>query len=437
MADSVRLRAGDVREDYKKSFRTWSMLYHAAIEQPDLRLKHVTYARHSQPDCEHGLSAFHQNVQISVVARNPISLYAYILSALWAEIVPEAVSMVYTNSTADNRSPNSVASLLAGHRSQEVDISDAGPDETRWWTAVLAPDQGWRATMLLKQDTFFAPWSALAAISPTRVRTPWPLCLLFPSMCAGQGLQLPAFTTSCLDLPTEVVSSFLQQLPQGWTVQDGYLDSLITIGCHARGIRPMLLGSFYDTSVECNTVTPWLQGALAAIDVAPLWVGDVSFRMIPIDLHDAAWSRTLQSFIQQPVSEPLVADGRVSRADHCRLLFLSRSGSHIRVPVCQWRPFGGTPLEHTDLEVRVHAQCKGHGLRSSHLPINYKKLYIDRDFVSENATRSIFGWLRVDGFAVDEMEIAIHGWLAMPESDEEEASAVKMPLRLCPAHPHI
>jgi hypothetical protein len=147
--------------------------------------------------------------------------------------------------------------------------------------------------------------------------------------------------------------------------------------------------------MECNFVTPWLQGALAAIDslagdkplvlgrmfmdrlpeVAFLWFGatflglqkkllqDARFGLIPMDLHAAARSGTVQSFIQQPVSDPIVEDCRVSRADQCRLLFLSEPGSHKRVPICPWRPFGATALEDTEIEIRVHANCKGHALR--------------------------------------------------------------------------
>lgn len=82
----------------------------------------------------------------------------------------------------------------------------------------------------------------------------------------------------------------------------------------------MLLSVFYEPTMKCNNDTPWLQGALAAIDslarekplvlgrlfmdrlpeVAFLWAGatvlgmqkkllqDVRFGLIPIDLHSAA-----------------------------------------------------------------------------------------------------------------------------------------------------
>jgi hypothetical protein len=131
-------------------------------------------------------------------------------------------------------------------------------------------------------------------------------------MGTGQGLQLPAFTASRLDSPTEVAPFIPQQLPHSWAHQDDHLDKLMTLSHHVKGIRPLLLSSFYDPGVECNAVTPWLQGELAAIDTvaddplvlgrllidrqpktAPLWLGitvlglqktllqDVRFGLIP------------------------------------------------------------------------------------------------------------------------------------------------------------
>jgi hypothetical protein len=251
----------------------------------------------------------------------------------------------------------------------------------------------------------------------------------------------------------------------------------------------MLLSVFYEPSIECNAVTPWLQGTLAAIDslagdnpyilgrmcmerapkVAYLWLGstilglqkkllqDVRYGLIPIDLHCAVWSGTVQSFIQEPVPNPLVAHGHVTRADECRLLFLSRSSHHVRVPVCQWKPFGATPVEDVDVKVRVHAECKGHGLEyqgffwdctndelefqssgeanictppnrlptqdlnsAGQVPIFYGALDRKKEVISENATRSILGWLRFEGYARHEREIWEHEWFHMSDSDEED-----------------
>jgi hypothetical protein len=51
--------------------------------------------------------------------------------------------------------------------------------------------------------------------------------------------------------------------------------------------------------------------------------------------------------------------------------------------------------------------------------VDYGSMDSERDFVAENATRSIFGWLRVNGYASDEKDIWNHEWFDMSESDEE------------------
>ena len=225
--------------------------------------------------------------------------------------------------------------------------------------------------MVCGQDTFFAPWSvqlqpgcrfilpkdstfpASSAVAPSssesltflhkfclrrgvadQSQAALAAVLIFPSMGSGRGLQLPALTTRS---QTTLGSPALQQrglefscgLQHGWAHPGDHLDRLMTLSCHVKGIRPLLLRSFYEPSIECNAVTPWLKGALAAIDalaqdsplafgrmlmdrqpkVAPLWLGatvlglqkrllqDFGFGLISIDLHSAAWSGTTQSFI--------------------------------------------------------------------------------------------------------------------------------------------
>ena len=199
-------------------------------------------------------------------------------------------------------------------------------------------------------------------------------------------------------------------------------------------------------------------GASTILGVQEKVLQGVRFGQIPIDLHSAVWSGTDQSFLQQPVSKPLVTDGCVSRADECRLLFLSQSGHHARVPVCQWKPFGATPVEDVDVEVRTHEGFEGHQLQyecifwecmndstvfqsvqgadslnfpdhsPSKAPANtnvgpvsvfYGVLGRDREAISENATRSIFGWLRFDGYARHEEEIWKHEWFDMSNSDDD------------------
>jgi hypothetical protein len=509
MDDAVRLSAERFRAIYEESFKRWSGLYLSAAENsplpdsyisahdafnlfpsfpPGLRLHHTKIAKHSrvhvaasttwgstQAACRHGLPSFQQQLQMGVAASSPIPLsiaktperdpsytswfargdqnylsvlvlaWTYVLSARWTELIPNHCTLRYTSSQASasdipTNQPGDVDQLIV-----DMDIADASPEEVRWWAAVLAPGQGWEATLALGQNTFWSPWSVQLesgprfSLSGREVPTASPsppyaaaapsfseairflelFCirhnvtdqshaalaavLLFPSMRGNQALQLPAPAISHEEELTQVILSPASHHHaasdcglhrDGWGHRESHLDRLITLSCHTKGIRPMLLSVFYEPSIECNAATPWLQGALAATDslaqddplvlgrmfmdrlpgVAFLWLGatvlglqkkllqDVRFGRIPIDLHSAAWSGTTQSFIQQPVSDPLVADDHVSRADQCWLLFFCQSGSHHRVPVCQWRPFGATHLAFTDVEVRAHAECRGHGL---------------------------------------------------------------------------
>lgn len=208
------------------------------------------------------------------------------------------------------------------------------------------------------------------------------------------SLRLPT-PSSKMGVPHSALGSVCEGLQDDWIHRSCYIDKLLTLSCNTRGIRPLLLSIFYEPNIECNAVTPWLQGTLAAIKhvagdnsylvgrlcmersprVAFLWLGciilniqnellrEVYFGQIPIDLPSASWSRTIQSFIQQRVSDPLVTDGLILRADECRLLFLSQSERHTRLPLCQWTPFGKTTVSDVDLEVRLHQQCQDHWLQ--------------------------------------------------------------------------
>jgi hypothetical protein len=127
--------------------------------------------------------------------------------------------------------------------------------------------------------------------------------------------------------------------------------------------------------------------------------------------------------------------------------------------VCQWKPFGATPFEDVDIEVRAHEGCEGHQLQyegmfwgcrddnfvfqslqeaesqdladrllakdpasAESVPVFYEALDGDREAISENATRSIFGWLRFDGYARHEEAIWKHEWFDMSDSDENNMS---------------
>jgi hypothetical protein len=452
-----------------------------------------------------------------------ILAWSYILSARWTELMPEICSLEYTQAfTPHSKAMNNTEQA---QDAVHIDIDYADEQEARWWSAILSPGQGWRATMHLGQNTFFAPWSndlqsdaqfviSLPTQQTTALRKPNFLtaceyltrfcvrhnvtdqsqaalaaALLLPSMSGKRTMELPIPRISGSNLPQnhenheEVHSS--QAHPMHCP------DRFLMLSCTVRGTRPILLSAFYDTQIECNTVTPWLQGSLSAIDtlakndsciigrmcmegspsVAYLWIGatilglqerllqDVRQGHIPFDLESAAWTGTLQSFIQQPVSDRLVANGYVTRADECRLLFLSRSDNHVRCPIVQWKPFGSTPVEDVNVEVRLHCDCGGHQLQyqgllwnngdgkysldhatlqPTNLPVtppydsgeqvlvSYEALNRTDEDICENATRSILSWLRSDGWARHEIEMSKHPWLEnyVSESESENEDEV-------------
>lgn len=506
-------------------------------------------------NCDHKLSPFRQPVHIRVAVKHPVLLsisesseghstnslcftrdcdylavlvlaWTYILSARWTEIMPGTCSLAYTESQA--ASCQGMAPFTGDEGPISIDLGELDPEEARWWAAILAQRQGWQAEMTYEKQTYISPWSIHLQQNPRfvllrrmdNISSPHPAAtfsdashylnrfctrfditdqslaalasvLLLPSMGGLKSIKLPAPRTSRVDATNAPSSASNDELRQDWIFNHHHLDKLLTLSCNTRGMRPLLLSPFYEPSIECNAVTPWLQGTLAAFKhvaennsyiigricmerspkVAFLWLGciildlqdkllqGIRFGQIPIDLHSAAWSGTVQSFLQQRVSNPLVADGYVSRKDESRLLFLSQSDRHARLPVCQWRPFGKTPVEDVDIEVRVHQQCQDHWLQyegtgwecmngefvfnSSHeadsldisdisltqdnsntslMAICYGGLDREREAISENATRSIFGWLRSDGFAQHEREIWEHEWFEEDEEDDEDSS---------------
>ncbi|CZS73795.1 unnamed protein product [Fusarium graminearum] len=469
--------------------------------------------------CAHAMPPFRQPVRIKVAAKKPVSLsmseptedrntvfpcfirdqdyisvlmlaWAYILSSRWTEIMPGTCSLAYTDSQAI---PQQNATLSQGNKNF---IS-------------VQLGHGWQANLEYEQQTFLAPWSIdvqkdfefllLHSTDPATNRhsvatfsdaihylnrfcarhvvsdqshAALAAVLLLPSMGTLNSLRLPT-PSSKMGVPHSALGSVCEGLQDDWIHRSCYIDKLLTLSCNTRGIRPLLLSIFYEPNIECNAVTPWLQGTLAAIKhvasdnsylvgrlcmersprVAFLWLGciilniqnellrEVYFGQIPIDLPSASWSRTIQSFIQQRVSDPLATDGLILRADECRLLFLSQSERHTRLPLCQWTPFGKTTVSDVDLEVRLHQQCQDHWLQyegieweskpflanhlynHSHrdlLQISYEGLDRDREAISENATRNIFGCLRVDGYGQGEQDIWKYEWFDMSDSDDND-----------------
>jgi hypothetical protein len=170
-----------------------------------------------------------------------------------------------------------------------------------------------------------------------------------------------------------------------------------------------------------------------------------------IDLHVAAWTGTLMSFIQEPVSTLPPGREEISRADECRLMYLSHDQYYTVPPLFPFAPFGSTAIADTNIDVRQHARCEtSHGLEyegltwrcrgvqstatvprillrakdgqptDGNISVTYDNLDNEDDDCSEMVTRNIFTWLRdEDGFPVAERAIREHEWIDNLDSDED------------------
>jgi len=270
-----------------------------------------------------------------------------------------------------------------------------------------------------------------------------------------------------------------------WSKNFTQLDKLLTLSCNAVGTKALLNSIFFEPGVECNICGAWLQGTFAFLDsdiiqgqnsllrvlmqrdpsLGFLWVGafiigaqtralqEARLGWWKIDLNAAAWTGTLMSFIQQPVSTLLPETQDILRADECRLMYLSHDLSYTVPPLFPFAPFGSTALSDTNIDVRLHAncgtshcleyeslswRCRGSQYASTplqfpnlreklgspsetNMAVNYDSLDNEDDDCSEMVTRNIFTWLRdEDGFPVAERAVREHEWIDNLDSDDDE-----------------
>ncbi|OJJ04312.1 hypothetical protein ASPVEDRAFT_43781 [Aspergillus versicolor CBS 583.65] len=540
---------------YEKGFRTWQSLYIRATQrsgftqgcfkiQPALR--HHPYFPHnldleftynylsargisnwkgSHEPCDIPPLEGHLQIPVSISFPTPVSIstdldqshqkwfnteenhisilifaWSYILSARWAQLMPDAI-LEYT----DSKAYNSDESRERG--SAVVDIGAVDDNAARWWSAILAPGEGWEAYITLNNVKFRSPWSISLPANPkfslsyhkshylsdtavsvaTAFRFLSDYCTLhdiidqsYAALSAALFLPLLHGGRRDIVLPGPKFSHAqrsnvgLKCKDLDWVQEDHNLDKLLTLSCNTRGIHSLLSSVFYEPEIACNAVSPWLQSMFAVLNsvednrilthilmsrvphLAFFWLGGVilgihkdvlrdgRFGLIPTEPHAAAWSGTIQSFMQEPIYP--AANESILRSDECRLLYLTQEEHHTRWPVCPWTPFGSTALKDTEIDVRLHANCTIHGLQYAgwkwtcrnssvvyqmakpdfmpafspvepNITINYEALDHGEQSASENATRSIFSWLRVEGFPLNEKKI--HEWISIDDSDDE------------------
>lgn len=439
--------------------------------------------------------------------------WAYILSARWAELIPGANDVQYTGARAESSKHES--------SSITIPIEALSGEAARWWQAVLAPGQGWLATVDTDGRTLYSPWSVTRSSrtaliphflghfpTPTTAPDSSTAMVYLSEYVAMHGVDdqsraalstvlcLPFATRSSsrITLPAPSVATRLPRSQQGKgfpPLSLAQVDKLLALSCNTRGIEALLLSSFFDPSVPCNLVSPFLQGTFAALDnishdpplliqtllrksqrVGFLWVGAAVLGAhisllnrarsgsFEIDLLLAVWTGTIQTFMQLPVSA--TQSGRIRREDECRLAYLASKDYQGNIPHTPWKPFGTVELKDSELDVQIHGACLGHGLRYtgwawdcweddraisvtqqppelddadqqpvsrpySGVEVPYDMLDLEDDSASATATLNIFIWLRRTGFAASEQHIRRHEWLCEVLDDEEEEAYESWP----------
>jgi hypothetical protein len=506
----------------------------------------------SEEHCSHPL--FEQTLMITAAIGKPISIillddpdlslcewfgkddghlvvlmfaWAYALSARWAEIIPRASPIEYTASQAPWTTDAVFEEGGENGIPMVVELGELTGEAARWWAAVLAPGEGWKAALPHERSRLLSPWSvskdlkyigiSLAgssshmsshSVTPASFETALKYIEDY-SVLHGADRASRAALAATLLLPVARLDKRNVRLhaPRGRCRksedmtkpgpslfeerQKLQLDRLLTLSINAHGMKAVLGSIFYESGIPANACGGWLQGTMTLLQlkgrrdlhvlariffdrsprISYLWLGAIItgahrkflwstsdlLGLNRIDLHAGAWTGTLLSFIQEPVSPERHDQTSISRADECRLMFLSQEPPRPFPPIYPYSPVGYTDIRDTDLGVQLHAQCPGsHGLRfmsiswncvagrkdiqtvesksvvsrsytmnnlqdeDTEVKVDYSWLDRETD-LSERVTRNLFCWMRQDGFTVAERDIHGHEWIDAFDSWDDES----------------
>lgn len=229
--------------------------------------------------------------------------WAYILSARWAELIAGADISYYDCHQAQPFSDNGPHELEDDDNSVVVDIGNVDDAAAKWWTAVLAADGGWDAS--IRSDTgvlLCSPWSirtqpgskftisaniqscsAMNNLRPasfsTAVRYLSEYCHLHDvakqsqaALAAALLIPVAKFDSRRIKLPVSRLKRNprpRQEKPQAlpsWDMEPQQLDRLLMLSCNARGVKALLNSIFFEPDVACNICGAWLQGSFAFLD---------------------------------------------------------------------------------------------------------------------------------------------------------------------------
>lgn len=458
------------------------------------------------------LDGYDQGNYISIL----VLAWAYILSAKWAELLQRSSGYdcfkknIFSTSLSHTKSfKNAIEidgdideqevcwwnAILAGDRGWQVGVHyNKKTYMSPWSISVLeencekgipgtqfAPSSsdialGYLATFCTRHRLYGQCSAALAAalyiplLSGRRTRLPTPKpAPSHATINQSSTIRSPAGISS-----TELISNYGALLPH-----------FMSLSTNTWGMRSNLCGAFFNPDIPCNLVSAWLNPAFAIIDpllkesnmeklagvlsrrqprLASLWLGaiimgvakselrDLKNGLSALDLHAAAWTGYVQSFITLGLGNH---EGQlIRREDECRLLFIiAADDRYRRPPISPWKPFGRTHVRDTELEVQQHVQCNCHcfeyeawhwrladgrefldyGIdqfftdeatynnKTSTLSCSLLNNDLSSQSLSEGATRGIFEWLRSTGYPACIKPIYQHPWIDIGSSDDESS----------------
>ncbi|KAH7219632.1 hypothetical protein DER44DRAFT_879520 [Fusarium oxysporum] len=413
--------------------------------------------------------------------------WAYALSARWAEIFSQASPLEYTGSQAEW-----LATLPCDSTEAIVDVGNVSDDVARCASRSKATSHQ-RCPSFETAVQYISDYRTLHSAHDQN-RAAFATALMLPLANYDRISVLLPVPRMCT-APSRIRSSTESTEEPIYGRDIRQFDRLLTLSCNPHGVKSILGSIFYDPGVLCNTYGPWLQGTATVLQsirnldilartfslrsphLSFSWLGAMiaglhrGFLRSPgllgllglnrIDIHEAAWTGTLASFIQDHVPQQPENTTSISCRHEFTLAFLTQGIARYKFPpIYPYRPLGSTAVKGLDLDVRLHKACQGgHGLESSKITwtcagrknevqeaaalttiirpplksshpgaaslIDYRGLDPDKD-ISEQVTRNVLMWMReMDGFPINEREIYKHEWFDDGDSDDDDRNCAE------------
>ncbi|PYH86702.1 hypothetical protein BO82DRAFT_412442 [Aspergillus uvarum CBS 121591] len=280
--------------------------------------------------------------------------WLYIFSAELVERMQGGSTLAYTDSGAEVTSLDDTCNA--------IDVGNVDENAARSWAAILSPSPVWRSTIMHSGcSRFLSPWST--TVDAFRVTLPTHNCYgmaaTLPDIHAQSHIRVPDAQTPNADELYKDISYYM------------------ALSCDFHVVISSICGVFWEPSVPCNKVSPWLHPVLHELPAALDFTSSPGYIEVlatigtpPLDPSGSAWTGCPQSFLDLsgtgPYAEPSGSEGQITRPDAWRLLYLPPAVEddlhYESPPFSPWEPVGTTTFETSAIRVRVHRHCPRHRL---------------------------------------------------------------------------